>query len=271
MKRAQVEREIGLVVIFAKLHAQALFRIAERAWQNGYCVQLKPTQGPDPKRLGPGQTTHFTIEVFHKPDNVKLDSPVVATGSNGKADPAAKPVPPPAKFSFTADGGKPKAYAAWLTSTSRRGIGMLTLNFSQQGYKIKVTFVSGPSDRGMPNTVPLTVEGTVAEDTPGSPLIGPGQLHGEGYTGQCKYDYDSAIEHVHYGWTDAGPISLPVTLKATDKGLGNMELSIDTRGALPLPTGTFPAEGGTVTHNFTYQDCGPRAGTETIVAEPIGG
>ena len=277
MKRSQVEREIGLMVVFAKMHAEKLFRIAEKAWQDGYCLKLQATQGPDPKRLGPGQTTHFTIEVFHKPDNTKLDAPVIATGRNGKVDPAAKPVVPPARFSFTADGGQPKAYAAALKSTSRRGIAKLSLNFNPQGYNLKIVEqVSG----GGPPPHTVTIMGTVLPDPTGTYLVGPG----------------TAIDHVYANpelgcpgnWKDLGPRTFPLELKAVDKGDGNLEVigtptgtSVGVLGPAPITFGAFAVgDGGRVVASgttTTTDDCtgadGPVTLTTvskwTIEADPV--
>ena len=260
---ATVEKEVGLMARFALYHVGPVYKLAEQIWREGKCVDVAATKGPDPKSLGPGQTTKFTVEVHHKPDGARLDQPVVATGYHGKANPEGKPVAAPAQFTYTADGGKPTNYSVLLESTSRRGIGSLTLNLSHS-YKLTITLVSGPSATGLPNTVPVTITGIVGPDPSGPFLSGPGELHGEGYTGSCTYNSGD----IHEGWTDAGPITLAVTLKATDQGDGNMLLTIDTHGMLPLPSGTFPETGGTVTHNETYNDCGPRSGTMTIKAEP---
>jgi hypothetical protein len=264
MKRAQVEREIGLMVVFVKMHAEILFRLAEKTWQNGYCVQLKATQGPDPKRLGPGQTTHFTIEVLHKPDNAKLDVPVVATGYNGRVDPASKPVPPPAKFSFTAGSRKRIGYPVYLTSTSRRGVGKLSFNFDAQGYKIKIVM---NSSGGVTPPEMVTITGTVMPDPSGSFLVGPGTT-----SFHVWVNSNLGCPGV---WKDSGLKSFTLELKATDKGDGNFEVvatpagaSKDLLGNLVVADVTFPVgDGGPATNSgksVATDDCTGENGTVTI-------
>jgi hypothetical protein len=240
MKRSDVEREIGLMTIFAKMHADQLYRIAEKGWQHGYCVKVAATKGPDPKRLKPGGTAQFTIEVFHLPDKAKLDVPVVANARNGKVDPGAKPVMPPVKYSFTADGGKPKGYGVALKSTSRRGIGELSINFSPQGYRLKiVAHVSG----GGPPPRTWTITGTVVPDPSDSFLVGPGVVE------------DHLFVNPELGcpgnWKDLGPRTDTVELKAIDKGDGNYEVQATPTGAsvillgnVPETVATFPAGDG---------------------------
>jgi hypothetical protein len=244
MKGADVEREIALLAMFAKLHTQQMFQIAEKGWQHGYCVKVAATKGPDPKVLKPGETTHFTIEVFHKPDDAKLDVAVVATPHNGKVDPGAKPVMPPAKFSFTATGGKTTSYGVDLKSTSRRGIGELSLNFSPlSGYQIKV--VSHESGGGPPPRV-STITGAVTPDPTdptGTVLKGPGQLEGHVFVNS-----DLGCPGT---WQDAGLKTFPVELTVTDKGDGSFEVKItgtgagaDVLGTTPISVATFPRGNG---------------------------
>lgn len=239
MKEADAQREIGLMVIFAKLHAEAMYQIAEKTWQHGYCVKLAATKGPDPKRLAPGQTTRFTIEVFHKPDNAKLDVPVIATARNGKVAPEGK-VMPPAKFTFKAADGKPTSYGVSLKSTSRRGIGELALGFSQQGYKLKIVLhISG----GGPPPNVATITGTVLPDPSGSFLVGPGIAQAHLYANPelgCPGN-----------WRDLGLQTYSVELKGIDKGDGTLEVqatatgaSTELLGTSPFPLVTFPIGNG---------------------------
>jgi hypothetical protein len=258
MKQSDVQREIGLMAIFAKLHVQELYRIAEKAWRSGRCVKVAATQGPDPKRLKPDQTTHFTIEVFHKPDNAKLDVPVVATAHNGKVAPEGK-VMPPAKFTFTAAGGKPTSYGVSLKSTSRRGIGELALGFnSLQPYKLTIIARSAAS---VPPAVPAStskITGTVSPDPTDTFLVGPGTAMVEVFVNTnlgCPGIFKST-----------GPRTFPIELKALDKGDGNFEVqgNFGTLGGLatgseaPTTIGTFPAGDGVHTSfgsgSFTASD-----------------
>jgi hypothetical protein len=244
MKAADVQREIALMAMFAKIHAQKLFHIAEKSWQHGYCVKVAATTGPNPKQLKPGETTHFTIEMFHKPDDAKLDVPVVATPHNGKVDPGAKPVMAPAKFSFTANGGQPTSYVVDLKSTSRRGIGELSLNFSPlSGYQIKVvTHQSG----GGPPPNDSTITGAVTPDPTdptGTVLRGPGQLEGHVFVNS-----DLGCPGT---WQDAGLKTFPVELTVTAKGDGTFEVQMTGTGAgaeflgtTPISVATFPRGNG---------------------------
>jgi hypothetical protein len=254
MNTADITKEISALILTARHDAQPAMITAERGWQGGKCVELMATKGPDPKRVKPGGTTKFTVEVRHKPDGAPLSQNIVPIPHGGNVVPAGTRVPSPAQFTFRADGGKPKPYGVELKSTSRRGIGELSLSFSQ-AYMLKITFVSGPSARGLPSTVPVTVTGTIQPDASGTSLSGTGTFQAEGYTGQCG------------AWSDAGPITLSVPLQATDKGDGNFELTIQTVSDYQLPPVVFPASGGTATSTGTFKDCGSRSGTATVEAE----
>jgi hypothetical protein len=242
MKRSDAQREIGHLVAFAKIQVQDMYRIAQKVWRDGRCVKVAATQGPDPKRLKPGQTTHFTIEVFHKPDNAKLDVPVVATAHNGKVAPEGK-VMPPAKYTFTAAGGKTTRYGVSLKSTSRRGIGELDLSFSLQAYKLTIT---GHSSATVPPAIPAStskIAGTVASDPTDNFLVGPGTAMVEVFV-----NTDLGCP----GTWKGEPRTLPVELKALDKGDGTFELhmhvgtfgGVATGSEAPPAIGTFPAGDG---------------------------
>lgn len=245
MKQADVQREIGLMVVFAKFHVQEMFRIAEKEWRAGRCVKVVATKGPDPKRLGPGQTTHFSIEVFHKPDNAKLDVPVVAASHDGRAQPEGRPVMPPAQFSFTAASGKPKSYTVDLKSTSRRGIGELRLNFSPlQPYELTIIDHVGPTVPGGPPASMAKITGRVAPDPTDTFLVGPGTAEGHVYVNSDLGCPGS--------WVDAGLRTFTVELRALDKGDGTFDVQVTSAtfggtnlgGDAPITVGTFPVGGG---------------------------
>jgi len=251
MKQSDAMREIGLMVLFAKFHVQEMYRIAEKAWQQGHCVDVVVTKGPDPKGLSAGQSSRFTAEVHHKPDGAQLEKPIVASDPvNGVVNPDGKPTMAPAEFTFTAGSGRPRYVE--LSSTSLRGIGKLTVYFLTS-YKLTITVhLTGV---GIP-TQDSKLTGTIVPDPTNTFLEGPGTYTLEIYAGDCG------------AYKDYGPTTQPAKLKAVVKGDGSFELQVDY-GFGFNPIGTFPAAGGAGQGTQTAPGtCGPATWTYAVQADP---
>ena len=101
-------------------------------WQGGACVAVSADLA---SKVKPGSTNPFTAKVTHTPDSATLDAPVTA-----KLDSGAVSVSPdridkaPGQFTYVAPDTAGSTASLTLTSTSRRGIGTLSLHVGPQHY-----------------------------------------------------------------------------------------------------------------------------------------
>ena len=101
------------------------------------------------------------------------------------------------------------------------------------------------------------ITGNIASDPTDSFLEGVGTLQWHAFSGSCGGP-----------WTDDGPISSPVKLRAVVKDDSSFELQSDL-GLGWLTLGTFPAEGGAGSGTLSIADeCGGTVATYEIQADP---
>ncbi len=147
---------------------------AEKGWQSGRCVTLKPTASPGPKGMKPGATSTINAAPRSRIDGGPVGGSVKATLTAGGA--AVKPdgskVNADATFTYTAPDAPDKSGTVSLEARSRRGVAKASIDFdTKQGAYV----ASGGTQ--------VKVSGTVTD------LTAPFALHGQGRGFKVVYSY----------------------------------------------------------------------------------
>ncbi|WP_146605894.1 hypothetical protein [Micromonospora craterilacus] len=147
---------------------------AEKGWQSGRCVTLKPTASPGPKGMKPGATSTINAAPRSRIDGGPVGGTVKATLTAGGA--AVKPdgskVNADATFTYTAPDAPDKSGTVSLEARSRRGVAKASIDFdTKQGAYV----ASGGTE--------VKVSGTVPD------LAAPFTLQGKGAGFTVVYSY----------------------------------------------------------------------------------
>ncbi len=107
-------------------------KAAEKFWRSGKCIDV--VVAPDGGDVSANSTTSVTAKVRQHFENAELDKAVEATLSGVKSiEPAAKKVPSPATFTYTAGPNPKDAGIVTFKSVSNRGIGEKAVTFTVGG------------------------------------------------------------------------------------------------------------------------------------------
>lgn len=126
----------------AQLFLAEVGREAERFWQSGECVELKPSR--DTGKVDPDEKIDLTVSSKARyGDQGDITAPIVASFSGKKSlDPHDKPQDAPAHFAFEAGPNEGDVGTIDLKQTSRRGIGKKQVVFTVSGKPLLVSVSS---------------------------------------------------------------------------------------------------------------------------------
>ncbi|MFE0654651.1 hypothetical protein ACFVZH_39735 [Streptomyces sp. NPDC059534] len=163
---------------------------AEKGWQSGRCVILKPSASPGPKGMKPGASSTINAAPRSRIDGRPVGGSVKATLTAGGA--AVKPdgskVKADATFTYTAPDAPDKSGTVSLEARSRRGVAKTSIDFDTK----RGAYVASGGTA-------VKVSGTVADLT--APFSLPGQ--GKGFTVVYSYTPTSSTGGT-YTYTGSG-------------------------------------------------------------------
>jgi hypothetical protein len=118
-------------LLYAAMIRMKIADAAQKGWESGRCVALKPTAAPGPKGLEPSATSKISAAPRSRIDGAAVGGSVIATLSAGGASvaPSATKVPADATFTYTAPGEKNKTGTVSLDARSRRGVAKASIDF----------------------------------------------------------------------------------------------------------------------------------------------
>ncbi|GIH03663.1 hypothetical protein Rhe02_17300 [Rhizocola hellebori] len=171
------ESAVGFGSLFSMIVASSVALAAEKGWQSGNCVSLKPTVSPGPKGMKPGATSTINAAPRSRIDGGPVGGSVKATLAGGGASvkPDGSKVNADATFTYTAPDAPDKTGTVALEARSRRGVAKASIDFDTKrgGY-----VASGGTQ--------VKVSGTVND------LTAPFTLQGKGTGFDVVYSYTPA-------------------------------------------------------------------------------
>jgi hypothetical protein len=173
--------------ILAEISGGAAYKKARDRWRGHRCVEVAFLEGNTRRSVSPGDQVRIVAEARHKEDGGKLPAPLEADRvSYQSITPEEKRIPPPAEFTYQAPkkGTEEAEYMreegtrVYVTSTSRRGIGLGVIEYrlsSGPSFAIRIHRKSVSEKLGTVSDVSYNANLTPNED---------GQLNGSGtYSG----------------------------------------------------------------------------------------
>jgi hypothetical protein len=134
---AQAGSAAGAAILQLGLIVGTVAKETERFWRSGKCIELKPSE--ESREVDPDEQVSFSVEATHKFDGAQVAAPIVASFSGAKSvEPANTPVDAPADFNFTAGSEPGDKGTIDLKQTSRRGIGLKTVEFTVKEAKLAI-------------------------------------------------------------------------------------------------------------------------------------
>ena len=192
---------------------------AQKKWRGGECVEIRATE--QSRDVAKNELIQFESKVWHKIENVELHKNIVNefTGKSS-VDPVDIPVPAPVTNSFKAGPMTNDTGTITMTTTSNRGIGVLSLTFRVKGGWL----IDTPNRGGR-------LSGLKCGDPTGEWVV-KGTYSALGMTG--KQDWTITInadeatgKFVYYTDQQGNPGGAPVTVYVSGFARGNVTLSID--------------------------------------------
>jgi hypothetical protein len=122
--------------ILAEMSGGAAYKKARDRWRGHRCVEVAFLEGNTRRSVSPGDRVRIVAEARHKQEGGKLPAPLEAD-PNQSITPEKKRIPPPAEFTYQAPkkGTEEAEYMreegtkVYVTSTSRRGIGLGVIEY----------------------------------------------------------------------------------------------------------------------------------------------
>jgi hypothetical protein len=124
--------------IVAEISGGAAYKKARDRWRGHRCVEVAFLEGNMRRSVSPGDRVRIVAEARHKQEGGKLPAPLEADPvAYQSITPEKKRIPPPAEFTYQAPkkGTEEAAYmrekgtTVYVTSTSRRGIGLGVIEY----------------------------------------------------------------------------------------------------------------------------------------------
>lgn len=104
-----------------------LAEAAQKVWESGVCVVLRPTVSAGPSQLEPGATVEITADPRARADGRPTGGKVTAQLTGGEASVSPGELPAVAVFTYTAPSETDRYGDVSLVSRSRRGVGRAEL------------------------------------------------------------------------------------------------------------------------------------------------
>jgi hypothetical protein len=122
---------VALASMYAMVLKSSLSQAAEKGWQSGRCVILKPTAAPGPKGMKPGATSTINAAPRSRIDGGPVGGTVNATLSAGGAGvtPSGSKVNADATFTYTAPNAPNKSGTVSMEARSKRGVAKASIDF----------------------------------------------------------------------------------------------------------------------------------------------
>lgn len=119
---------------------QQVLTVAEARWRDGACLEIRTEEVQDINTVGPGSSTPFTAELWHRFDAEPVSERIVATLSGEESiDPSDQPERSPVRLTYRAGSEPDDRGTVTLESTSNRGIARRTVVFARaSGWTIDV-------------------------------------------------------------------------------------------------------------------------------------
>ncbi|MBO9520986.1 MAG: hypothetical protein J7518_05555 [Nocardioidaceae bacterium] len=165
---------VAAATTYAFLVKSAVADAAEKGWQSGRCVILRPTASPGPKGMKPGTSSTVSAAPRSRIDGGPVGGTVKATLTAGgdAVSPDGTKVKADATFTYMAPDAPDKTGTVSLEARSRRGVAKASIDFdTRQGAYV----ASGGTQ--------VKVSGTVAD------LAAPFDLQGKGTGFTVVYSY----------------------------------------------------------------------------------
>ncbi|WP_155389123.1 hypothetical protein [Catellatospora paridis] len=165
---------VALASVYAMLIKSTLGEAAEKGWQSGRCVALKPTAAPGPKGMKPSATSTINAAPRSRIDGGPVGGTVRAalTAGGAAVTPSDSKVKADATFTYTAPDAPDKSGTVSLEARSKRGVAKASIDFdTKQGAYV----ASGG--------LAVKVSGTVPD------LAAPFDLQGQGKGFTVVYSY----------------------------------------------------------------------------------
>ncbi len=164
----------ALAPLYSMIAKSKIAEAAEKGWQSGRCVTLKPTASPGPKGMKPGATSTINAAPRSRIDGGPVGGSVTATLTAGGASvkPDGSKVKADATFTYTAPDAPDKSGTVSLEARSRRGVAKASIDFDT---KRGAYVASGGTE--------VKVSGTVTD------LTAPFTLQGQGTGFTVVYSY----------------------------------------------------------------------------------
>lgn len=142
--------------------AKGLGEGAQKVWESGVCVVLKPTVSAGPSNLDPSQTVEITAAPTARADGKPTGGTVTAVLAGGEGSVSPGELPAVATFTYTAPSERDRYGDVALVSRSRRGIGKADLRLDT---RIASYVVSGGGEVAFSGKVssvtsPFSITGT---------------------------------------------------------------------------------------------------------------
>ncbi|MET8151776.1 hypothetical protein ACIBSW_08585 [Actinoplanes sp. NPDC049668] len=150
---AMQETAVAGGMLYTMLIASTVSRAAEKGWQSGRCVLLKPTASPGPQGMKPGATSTINAAPRSRIDGGPVGGSVTAnlTAGGAAVKPAGSKVKADATFAYTAPDAPDKSGTVSLEARSRRGVAKASVDFdTKQGAYV----ASGGTQVKVSGTVP---------------------------------------------------------------------------------------------------------------------
>ncbi|MBG6135628.1 hypothetical protein [Longispora fulva] len=185
------EGAVALASVYTMLIKNEVAAAAEKGWQSGRCVILKPTASSGPKGLKPSASSTINAAPRSRIDGGPVGGTVKATLSAGGAGvkPSGSKVKADATFSYSAPGAPNKSGTVSLEARSKRGVAKASIDFDTK----EGSYVASGGN-------PVTVSGPVADLN--APFTLPGQ--GPGFTVLYSYTPTSSTGGT-YTYSGSGP------------------------------------------------------------------
>jgi hypothetical protein len=170
-----------LSTLYTALVKISVAQAAEKGWQSGRCVMLKPTAAPGPKGMKPGAASTINAAPRSRIDGGPVGGSVKATLTAGGA--AVKPdgskVNADATFTYTAPNAPDQRGTVSLEARSRRGVAKANIDFDTK----RGAYVASGGTQ-------VKVSGTVTDRTAPFALQGKGK----GFTVVYSYSPTSSTD-----------------------------------------------------------------------------
>jgi hypothetical protein len=199
---------------YAHIFMILALHIAEKQWQNGYCVEIQVEGAEESNQLRPGDSDAFTAKVHHKFESADITAPITPTLSGEKSIDPSKKKDSPVDYTYQSPPEKDKEATITLETRSKRGADKTTISYKT----VKDSYtVSGSIDE-------FSFTGVICD--PNQPFT----IEGAGGGGSATFSFTpgNSLSGTYTYKGRAGPIALsgngPYEIKPGANGYGTLML-----------------------------------------------